>query len=442
MIRRLMTFALLGIFWAPASSYAGLYYSGESIANLPSQWRGFLLDQRALRLAAVKPLPGKAASPLRAEYQQALTKLEKEAEKRALTADESADLGALYVRLGEPEKAVACLRAAQRAYPKHFRLVANLGTAWQMQGDLEQAAACLRDAVKLAPGKYQGAEELQLRLIEGRQRKKDVDALDDLFGVHFVNSSGAYEPGQLSPAEHKKLPADALAQVQLVALWLPADVRLLWLLGEMANVQGDVKTAAAIFDGCVTEFNSRSADLRQHRKATRAAADELAKQNGAAPAHAGAEAGSEAHLAAWRPRSKRPLAPKAGQADLPAVVANGVNYLPWTVLADTQVERDFHPAFPRYLQDLDGKTVSLTGFIQPLNEDLELSSFMFIEYPIGCWYCEMPELNSIVFVELAAGKTFSNTKTLVKVTGTLTLNKTDPENFLYTLEGAKATPAD
>ena len=244
--------------------------------------------------------------------------------------------------------------------------------------------------------------------MEGRQRKKDVDALDDLFGIHFLNANGRYEPGHLASADHKKLSADALAQVQLLAIWLPADVRLLWLLGEMANVQGDAKTAAAIFDGCVTEFNSRSADLRQHRQLTRAVAEEQAKQKGA-EAHAGAEANSEAHLAAWRPRSKRPLATRQDHADLPAVVASGVNYLPWTVLADTLVERDFHPTFPHYLLDLDGKTVSLTGFIQPLNEDLELNSFMLIEYPIGCWYCEMPELNSIVFVELTAGKTFTHT---------------------------------
>ena len=31
------------------SARAGLYYSGEAIAELPAQWRGFLLDQRALR---------------------------------------------------------------------------------------------------------------------------------------------------------------------------------------------------------------------------------------------------------------------------------------------------------------------------------------------------------------------------------------------------------
>ena len=151
--------------------------------------------------------------------------------------------------------------------------IANLGTAWQLQGDLEQAAACLREAVKLAPGKYQGAEELQLRLVEGRRKSKNPDALDDLFGIHFTDSKGQYVPGRLAPGSLKKLPADALAQVQLLALWLPADVRLLWLLGEMANVQGDLKTAAAIFDGCLTEFNSRSPELRQHRQLTRAAVD-------------------------------------------------------------------------------------------------------------------------------------------------------------------------
>jgi hypothetical protein len=441
MLRRALLTLLLVLGWSPGFGRAGLYYSGETLANLPSQWRGFLLDQRSLRLAAVQPLPGNAASLLRVKYQEALSKLEKEGQRRALTADESADLGALYIRLGEPAKAVARLRAAQREHPKHFRLIANLGTAWQMQGDLEQAASCLREAVKLAPGKYQGAEELQLRLVEGRLKSKNPDALDNLFGVQFLNSKGQYEPGRVAPAQLKKLPADALAQVQLLALWLPADVRLLWLLGEMANVQGDLKTAAAIFDGCVTEFNSRASELRQHRQLTRDAADALAKQY-AAQAHAAAEPGSETHLTSWRPRSKRPLTNRTDNVELPAVNVSGINYLPWTVLADTIVERDFHPTFPKYLQELDGKTVSLTGFIQPLNEELELNQFMLIEYPIGCWYCEMPELNSIVFVELAAGKTFTNTKTLVKVTGTLQLNKTDPENFLYTLQGAKATAAD
>ena len=49
---------------------AGLYYSGESFAELPSQWRGFLLDQRALRMIAAQPI-GVAPSPLRKDYLEA-----------------------------------------------------------------------------------------------------------------------------------------------------------------------------------------------------------------------------------------------------------------------------------------------------------------------------------------------------------------------------------
>ena len=49
---------------------AGLYYSGEQIAELPSQWRGFLLDQRALRNLAIKPNAITRPSPLRASVRR------------------------------------------------------------------------------------------------------------------------------------------------------------------------------------------------------------------------------------------------------------------------------------------------------------------------------------------------------------------------------------
>ena len=101
---------------------AGLYCSAEEIAELPSQWRGFLLDQRTLRNAAVKA-PG--ISPLRARYVERAAQLTKSAGERKLSADEAADLGALYVRLGDIEKAVEVLRTAQRLQPNNFRIVAN-----------------------------------------------------------------------------------------------------------------------------------------------------------------------------------------------------------------------------------------------------------------------------------------------------------------------------
>src|SRR5579884_1046134 len=138
---------LLLLALAPAAR-AGLYYSGEQFADLPSQWRGYLLDQRTLRNVAARGTSA-ALNSARQRYRDAAAKLEKAARSRKLTADEQADLGAVYVRLGEVGKAVDLLRAAQREHPHHFRIVANLGTAWQLQGDLGQAEACLQDAVRL-----------------------------------------------------------------------------------------------------------------------------------------------------------------------------------------------------------------------------------------------------------------------------------------------------
>src|SRR5438132_11491008 len=102
--RRLLLFATVLVLLAAQPARAGLYYSGETYADLPSRWRGFLLDQRALRQVAVRPAEGRPAGPVRARYQQEAARLAKQSGK--LSADESADLGALYLRLGEPGKAV------------------------------------------------------------------------------------------------------------------------------------------------------------------------------------------------------------------------------------------------------------------------------------------------------------------------------------------------
>src|SRR5260370_41843470 len=92
---------LLPVAAQPAVVHAGLYYSGEEIAELPSQWRGFLIDQRQLRSIAVKPTDAKPAGPARKQYEDEAAKLEKSQKDVKLTADEIADLGALDIRLGE-----------------------------------------------------------------------------------------------------------------------------------------------------------------------------------------------------------------------------------------------------------------------------------------------------------------------------------------------------
>src|SRR5271155_4180585 len=113
MLHRILSGLLLSLTLCGSAAQAGLYYSGETFAELPSQWRGFLLDQRLLRQAAMKPL-GNTPNPVRKKYEAAAEALAVKARDGKLTADECADLGALYFRLGEVTKAVDVLRKGQR----------------------------------------------------------------------------------------------------------------------------------------------------------------------------------------------------------------------------------------------------------------------------------------------------------------------------------------
>jgi hypothetical protein len=66
----------------------------------------------------------------------------------------------------------------------------------------------------------------------------------------------------------------------------------------------------------------------------------------------------------------------------------------------------------------------------------DLSGFMLVEYPIGCWFCETPDPAGIVFVTLPNGKTTPLKRGLIKVEGIMKLNRTDPEQYLHTIRGA------
>jgi tetratricopeptide (TPR) repeat protein len=442
-MRRILPFTALAILLSAAPGVrAGLYYRGEQIAELPSQWRGFLLDQRLLRNIAIRPRPGGPANPARDRYQREAERLAALVQHRQAgkvpTAEDLADLGALYVRLGETARALDVLRAAHRQFPKDFHIVSNLGTAWQVQGDLEQAMLCLREAFSLAPAELRLAEEYQLKLVRLRFAQPKATGLDDLFGIRYVAHDGSYRPATLDEAQRTKLPWEPTAIVQRLALWLPADGKLLWQLAELANAEGDVQEAAAILDGCVTEFGMSDPELRRHRQILRAAADAQAAKAKAR----GSKNEHTQHVAALRTRSRRPLVTRVDQAPLPAIRTNGPNALPWWVLAETVLDPKGKPTFADRLRQLDGKEVSLTGFMQPLEDQDDVAAFLFIEYPVGCWYCEMPEITSIVSVELPEGKTTAYTRGQIKVTGRLQLNTTDPESFLYTISNAKVSLTD
>ncbi|MGL4423435.1 MAG: tetratricopeptide repeat protein, partial [Gemmataceae bacterium] len=211
MITRLLLGIALGWLGIAGPAQAGLYYSAEVLNPLPAQWRGFLLEQRALRLLAM-PIE---ASPLRDSYTDAREKLTRTVRIRNLTAAEATDLGALYIRFGQAEKAIEILRTARRQFPDDFRLAANLGTAWHLAGNNEQALDALDDAVRLAPAEFRPAEQLHRKFVQLRQKDRTPDAgPDDLFG--------------------RPLTAADVPLLQTLALWYPADGRLLWALARIA----------------------------------------------------------------------------------------------------------------------------------------------------------------------------------------------------------------
>ncbi len=421
---------------AVSTSHAGLHYSGEEFNPLPSQWRGFLLDQRHLRLLAIAPAPKAPVSASRLRYEKAAAELEKTARSRVLTADEAADLGALNVRLGNLARAVAVLRDAQRLHPRHYRIVANLGTAWHLQGDLDQAETCLRDAVRLAPGNFQRAEEYHLRLVQLRRQQRERLDLDPLLDIKFVNDKGEYEPGRLALEQRKKLPAGAIADLQMLAMWLPADGRLLWLLAELAAIHGDLRTSASMLDGCVNEFALHGPELRRHRQLMREAADQLAKSGlTTKPDH-------EGHAGTLKTRSTRPLFDRQALASLPPIKPEGLNVLPWNAIALTTVDRRYKPTFPAYLRELDGRPVKLTGYMQPIGSDPDMNTFLLIEYPVGCWYCETPDITAMTLIEMPPGKSWRFSREPIRIIGKLQLNAKDPEDFLYKVTGASVTAAE
>ncbi|MCS6866352.1 MAG: hypothetical protein RMJ56_15075 [Gemmataceae bacterium] len=426
--------ALAGLLLLADNGSAGVYYSGEQFAELPSRPAGFFVDHRALRAAGYER-PDGLPSPLRDHYLAAAARLEQLTQTRRWTADEIADRGALYLRLGQPEKALNLLVPAARQFPDHFAIAANLGTAFQLTGDLDRAAAQLQEAVRLAPAKWQRFEQAHLQLVQ--QRRKEGKAaqaftnVDDLFGVKYVGESGQPEAGTIAAAERQKLPDDALAIVQQLALWLPADGRLLWQFGELCNAYGDVRAAAAALEGCVAEFALAAPELRQRRRLYRDAADQIAQK----PGH-------EQHRPTFKVKSSRPLVKAFDESLLPAISDEKPNPLPWPLLAATVFDTKGRPTFAKYLDQLDGKTVTLTGFMQSTHDGRLVASFFLLEYPIGCWFCEVPDPTGLVFVELPEAKTTELRRGLVKVTGVLELNRDNPESYLFSLRDARVGEVD
>ena len=75
--------------------------------------------------------------------------------------------------------------------------------------------------------------------------------------------------------------------------------------------------------------------------------------------------------------------------------------------------------------------------MQPTGNGREFGGFLLLEYPVGCWFCEAPGPTALVSIDLGPGNTITLKRGLVRVTGTLALNRDNPEDFVFRVRDAR-----
>lgn len=182
-----------------------------------------------------------------------------------LTPAEQLALSAALVRTGTLGKEFAALKRLTGERPRDYRLAANFVHAETETGNWGVAVRNFEDHVLELdpPRELPGTSADQLKWVlsldkrDGRQlsyyqkwlrarrteaaRKSSPD--DDPYPLFDVTFTGSELP-------KGKLPADAVAIVQQLALWSPADAGLLWLLAEVYAANGMLREADDAFNMC------------------------------------------------------------------------------------------------------------------------------------------------------------------------------------------------
>jgi tetratricopeptide (TPR) repeat protein len=304
MFRTRIPWVILTGAWLCADSPGGIYDPGSRDASLAALRRGQELPFELFRLAlddssqaADARFPDRPSRKTLLDRRRAL----RDQGLNRLSAGPLTELGVIHLRLREVNAALEVLKRAETQNPRDFWALTSLASAYQANCQPGEAVRYLEiaqdfpppaawaDAFGYSPTWIKTVERAQLKLLrlrlreagsrpEGRQGPPPN--VDELFPARFVAPGVAYEAGKIADAEKAKLPADAIAVVQQLLLWMPEDTRLYWLLGELYNARGDLEAADVIFDACVGSRGFGSPALREHRRLVKEA---LAAQAPPAP---------------------------------------------------------------------------------------------------------------------------------------------------------------
>jgi tetratricopeptide (TPR) repeat protein len=285
----------LGVFWlglcaclsATAGVRAGVHNPAEP-PLLPEKDLTTFLGQQLAAIRGYAPSTGFSGTQVARQREDFLEKVKALRAKQArepLDAKELASLGAYLIRLRKTDpsrldldEAAEVLEPASRHHRGDFFIQSNLGTLFQLQGKLDAARGPLVNAESLAPPEYKSHARYQRRLVEwrlGNPGEAGLQPVDNLLGLSprlygdWLAGNRLWEVGRMPEEGLRELPggslAEAIAIVQQLLLALPDDARLHWLLGELANAQGDEKAAALAMHLAVDNFRHSARLLRQRR---------------------------------------------------------------------------------------------------------------------------------------------------------------------------------
>ncbi len=94
---------------------------------------------------------------------------------------------------------------------------------------------------------------------------------------------------------------------------------------------------------------------------------------------------------------------------------------------------NFQPQYTPQIKALDGKKITIKGFLIPLQEQKKHSYFLLSAYPFDqCFYCGKAGPETVI--EVTVKKPIKTTDKMIRIVGTLQLNYQNPEHLFYIID--------
>ncbi len=133
-----------------------------------------------------------------------------------------------------------------------------------------------------------------------------------------------------------------------------------------------------------------------------------------------------------------------GQPDPPELPAGATSWdtlgKATVVFSEANGEETVTTIIPPEVDILDGKPVTLMGFMFPIDAEPKLQRFLLVEYPVDCPFCFAGTVEPSRMVAVEAGKPMDWHDEAVVLAGRLEVVRNDADGLVYRLHDAQLAP--